>query len=152
MLHQAALKSLCPLGWDSTVSVWARHHTTRHSSLPRPSARPIVVFADPDTLRDRRHSSLAETREALDGLADRGVAVVLWGNETRAEMELIRADLEVRHPFVSESGGGLFVPGGYFTSAPAERAHVRRLRRAGLRKAVSRCHCRSPSGGAQAQN
>ena len=78
----------------------------------------IVVFADPDTLRGGRHSSPVETREALDGLIDRGVAVVLWGNETRAEMELIRADLDVRHPFISESGGGLFLPVGYFTEAP----------------------------------
>ncbi|MEP7309177.1 MAG: hypothetical protein ABJA98_27045 [Acidobacteriota bacterium] len=79
----------------------------------------IVVFADPDTLRGGRHSSLAETREALDGLTDRGVAVVLWGNETRAEMELIRDDLDVQHPFISESGGGLFLPVGCFTEAPA---------------------------------
>jgi mannosyl-3-phosphoglycerate phosphatase len=43
---------------------------------------------------------------------------VLWGNETRAEMELIRADLDVRHPFISESGGGLFLPVGYFAEAP----------------------------------
>jgi len=81
--------------------------------------RRIVLFADPDTLRGGRHASLADTREALDGLDDRGVAVVLWGNETRAEMELIRADLNLRHPFVSESGGGLFLPAGYFEQAPA---------------------------------
>lgn len=92
--------------------------------LPRP-ARQVVVFADPDTLRGGRRSSPAETREALDGLADRGAAVVLWGNETRAEMELIRADLDVRHPFVSESGGGLFLPAGYFTETPVHaRAFV----------------------------
>ena len=83
---------------------------------PRPGGSSSLPI--PTRFADGRHASLAETREALDGLADRGVAVVLWGNETRAEMELIRADLDVRHPFVSESGGGLFLPVGYFAEAP----------------------------------
>ncbi len=111
-----------PLGWEST---WTRHRDLYEKSLPRPAARKIVVFADPDTLRGGRRSSPAETYDALEDLADRGVAVVLWGNETRAEMELIRADLDLRHPFVSESGGGLFLPAGYFTEMPEQaRAFV----------------------------
>jgi len=116
MRQEAAVWLTRRLGWDSTV--WARHRDTHENSLSGPAGRQIVLFADPDTLRGGRQASLAETREALDGLADRGVAVVLWGNETRAEMELIRADLDVRHPFVSESGGGLFLPAGYFAEAP----------------------------------
>jgi mannosyl-3-phosphoglycerate phosphatase len=117
MRQEAAVWLTRPPGWDSTV--WARHRDTHENSLSGPAARRIVLFADPDILRGGRQASLAETREALDGLADRGVAVVLWGNETRAEMELIQADLDVWHPFVSESGGGLFLPVGYFAEAPA---------------------------------
>ena len=107
-----------PLGWNSTVRA-RPHETWPGNSLPRPAVRQIVVFTDPDTLRGGRHSSLTETREALDDLTDRGVAVVLWGNETRAEMELVRADLDLGDPFVSESGGGLFLPVDYFAEAPA---------------------------------
>ena len=117
MRQEAAMWLTSSLGWDS--SAWARPRDTYDNGLSEPAARRIVLFADPDILRGGRHASLADTREALDGLADRGVAVVLWGNETRAEMELIRADLDLRHPFVSESGGGLFLPVGYFAEAPA---------------------------------
>jgi mannosyl-3-phosphoglycerate phosphatase len=39
---------------------------------------------------------------------------VLWGNETRSQMEVIQRDLDLHHPFISETGAGLFVPHGYF--------------------------------------
>ena len=88
-------------------------------TAPQSAARLIVVFTDPDTLRDERIPSLGATITALHGLADQSVAVVLWGNETRAEMELIQYNLCVRHPFVSEHGGGLFLPAGYLPEPPA---------------------------------
>jgi mannosyl-3-phosphoglycerate phosphatase len=72
-----------------------------------------VLFTDPDTLRDGRHDWTA-TRDVVRELDDRGIAVVLWGNETRSEMELIQSDLHLQHPFISENGGGLFIPHGYF--------------------------------------
>jgi len=117
MRHTIAAWWTRPLGWDSTVR--ARYRDANRKTLSRSAVRRIIVFTDPDTLRDERTSSLAATRAALNGLADRGVAVVFWGNETRAEMELIQDDLYVRHPFVSENGGGLFLPAGYLPETPA---------------------------------
>jgi mannosyl-3-phosphoglycerate phosphatase len=76
-----------------------------------------VLFADPDTLRDGRHDWTA-TSHVIRELGDRGIAVVLWGNETRAEMELIQSDLDLQHPFISENGGGLFIRHGYFLNRP----------------------------------
>jgi mannosyl-3-phosphoglycerate phosphatase family protein len=109
----------------SRVSGLGRQAAPVQSACSEPAARQIVVFADPDTLWDVRKAAPDETRGILRELAERGVIVVLWGNETRAEMEVIRADLDLRHPFVSESGGGLFVPVGYFPEAPAHaRAFV----------------------------
>jgi mannosyl-3-phosphoglycerate phosphatase len=35
-------------------------------------------------------------------------------------MELIQSDLNLRHPFISENGGGLFVPHGYFRDQPVD--------------------------------
>ncbi len=107
-------------GWGSAR--WARHRDEEH--VRQSTRRRIVVFTDPDTLRDERVSPLAETRDALNHLANRGVAVVLWGNETRAELELIQDDLCLRHPFISENGGGLFLPSGYF---PAMRVAARQV-------------------------
>jgi mannosyl-3-phosphoglycerate phosphatase len=77
-----------------------------------------VLFTDPDTLRDGRDDWMA-TREVVREFEDRGIPVVLWGNETRAEMELIQSDLNVQHPFISENGGGLFIRHGYFVGRPA---------------------------------
>lgn len=81
-------------------------------------SRRIVVFADPDTVLNRGAPPFSTTRDTLNALADHGVVVVLWGNESRAELELIQQDLSVRHPFISENGGGLFLPRGYFARLP----------------------------------
>src|SRR5687768_3604649 len=83
------------------------------------ASRRIVVFADPDTLRNQNAPPLSATRDTLKALADHGVVVVLWGNESRAELELIQQDLSVRHPFISENGGGLFLPCGSFARLPS---------------------------------
>jgi mannosyl-3-phosphoglycerate phosphatase len=73
----------------------------------------IVLFSDPDTLREG-NPGLVQTRAAIRALEDRQVAVVLWGDETRSQMEVIQRDLNLHHPFISETGAGLFVPHGYF--------------------------------------
>jgi mannosyl-3-phosphoglycerate phosphatase len=78
----------------------------------------IVLFSDPDTLRDDGMPGWAATRRAVRTVEEHGIAVVLCGNETRSEMELIQSDLDLREPFISENGGGLFVPHGYFPDGP----------------------------------
>jgi mannosyl-3-phosphoglycerate phosphatase len=95
--------------------LWVSH---RRHRLESPSSSRLVLFVDPDTLRDGRHDWTATTH-VIRELEDRGIAVVLWGNETRSEMELIQGDLNLQHPFISENGGGLFVPHGYFVDRPA---------------------------------
>jgi mannosyl-3-phosphoglycerate phosphatase len=100
----------------SHAAVWRRSGNQRRST--RSNARRIVVYADPDTVRTHNASSLRATRDTLSALAGHGVVVVLCGNESRAELELIQQDLSVRHPFISENGGGLFLPHGYFARVP----------------------------------
>ena len=85
----------------------------RRSQFHSPTSNRIVLFTDPDTLRDPARHDWTTTRHAVRALEDRGIAVVLWGNETRSEMELIQSDLNLRHPFISENGGGLFIPHRY---------------------------------------
>ena len=93
----------------SRFSAW-KSRRIRHGS----TATRVVLFSDPDTLRDQGGPGWAPMRAAIRAFEDRGVAVVLWGNETRSQMEVIQRDLDLRHPFISETGAGLFVPHGYF--------------------------------------
>ena len=81
----------------------------------------MVVFTDLDgCLLDGITYSWEPAREALDVLRARHVPLVLVSSKTRAEMETIRSQLQLQHPFVSENGGAVFSPEGYFTASPEE--------------------------------
>jgi mannosyl-3-phosphoglycerate phosphatase len=112
------MPSLTPTWWPRSRGLASRRWVSprRHRFEP-PSSNRLVLFTDPDTLRDGRHDWTA-TRDVVRELEDRGIAVVLWGNETRSEMELIQSDLNLQHPFISENGGGLFIRHGYFRDRP----------------------------------
>jgi mannosyl-3-phosphoglycerate phosphatase len=78
---------------------------------------PVIVFADIDSappacLFDRgdRQAALLET------LAARRITLVLCSRRTRAEVEGIRQDYGIFHPFVCENGAAAFVPERYFGS------------------------------------
>lgn len=75
----------------------------------------IVVFTDLDgTLLDHTTYSFAAARPALEALAARNVPLVVCTSKTRAEIEAVRGELGNRDPFVSENGGAVFIPRGYF--------------------------------------
>lgn len=107
------------------ATLWTRSHELSRwwdSGQPRRvdavDVPRIVLFSDPDTLRGERRSGWTSIRPFVAALEARGIAVVLWGNETRSEMERIQIDLNLRHPFISENGGGLFIRHGYFRDRP----------------------------------
>jgi mannosyl-3-phosphoglycerate phosphatase len=75
----------------------------------------LVVFTDLDgTLLDHETYSYSLAQEALDLLERKRIPLILCSSKTRAEIELIQVDLRLRHPFVSENGGAVFMPKGYF--------------------------------------
>jgi len=78
-----------------------------------------VVFTDLDgTLLDHHTYSFAGAGEALALLHRRHIPLILCSSKTRAELELLQLDLRVgQHPLISENGGGIFVPRGYFRFA-----------------------------------
>jgi mannosyl-3-phosphoglycerate phosphatase len=106
-------------GWTASWSARSSAFTSRlwpQSSRVEPqfATKRIVLFSDPDTLRQDSLPERSPTRLAIRALEARGVTLVLWGNETRSQMEVIQRDLDLHHPFISETGGGLFIPHGYF--------------------------------------
>jgi mannosyl-3-phosphoglycerate phosphatase len=87
-------------------------------SLMKPDAG-MVVFTDLDgTLLDHETYSYSPALEALDLLERQRIPLILCSSKTRAEIELIQGNLRLRHPFISENGGGVFMPRGYFPFTP----------------------------------
>ncbi len=81
----------------------------------------IIVFSDLDgTLLDPLKYSFEEALPALAQLRERGIPLILCSSKTRAEMTVYRQRMDNRHPFISENGGGIFIPSGYFAAPVAE--------------------------------
>jgi mannosyl-3-phosphoglycerate phosphatase len=79
-----------------------------------------VIFTDLDgSLLDRESYSWDAAVPALSRVERLGVPWVLVTSKTRAEMEICRASLGHRHPFIVENGGAAFWPIGYFGASIA---------------------------------
>jgi mannosyl-3-phosphoglycerate phosphatase len=75
----------------------------------------MIIFTDLDgTLLHPKSYSFQEAASALDLIRERGVPLVLCSSKTRAEIEVYRERLNIGHPFISENGGGIYIPEGYF--------------------------------------
>jgi mannosyl-3-phosphoglycerate phosphatase len=75
----------------------------------------LLIFTDVDgTLLDHGTYSFSGATDALALLAREGVPLILCSSRTRAELEALREALGIDHPFISENGGAVFVPHGYF--------------------------------------
>jgi glycerate 2-kinase len=81
-----------------------------------------IIFTDLDgTLLDPVRYSFNDALPALSLIQARGVPLVLCSSKTRAEIVVCRQRMHNGHPFITENGGGIFIPQGYF-SAPVETA------------------------------
>jgi len=58
--------------------------------------------------------SFTGAEQALDELDRRHIAWIILTRHTRSEIEPLRRELQHTHPFVTENGGGIFFPDGYF--------------------------------------
>ena len=80
-----------------------------------------VVFTDLDgTLLDHETYSVRGAVSALDLLSRRQVEVVPVTSKTAAEIRKWMQHLMLTGPYVSENGGGITIPGGYFDRIPPE--------------------------------
>ncbi|MDZ4201099.1 MAG: HAD-IIB family hydrolase [Gallionella sp.] len=79
-----------------------------------------IIITDLDgTLLDAARYSFEPALPALNQVRKHDIPLILCSSKTRAEMEVIRSQLDNEHPFITENGGGIFIPRGYF-SAPFE--------------------------------
>ena len=70
----------------------------------------IVIFTDLDgTLLSAEDYSWKDAEESLELCRKLGIPVVLVSSKTRAEIELIREEMDIKTPFVSENGGAIFL-------------------------------------------
>ncbi len=74
-----------------------------------------VVFTDLDgTLIHPLTHSYAPALDALRLLQEKGVPIVFCSAKTRGEQQVYREELDIKAPFIVESGGAIFIPKDYF--------------------------------------
>lgn len=75
-----------------------------------------VIFTDLDgTLLDKKTYSFQQAKESLKLIKEKNIPLVVCTSKTRTEIEFWRKKLENSHPFISENGGGIFIPKNYFS-------------------------------------
>lgn len=85
--------------------------------------RQTVIFSDLDgTLLDPLRYSFDDALSALRLVAARGIPLVLCSSKTRAEILACRREMDNAHPFISENGGGIFIPQDYFPQPAGAQA------------------------------
>jgi mannosyl-3-phosphoglycerate phosphatase len=76
----------------------------------------LLVFTDLDgTLLDHETYSFERALPAIKTLKERNIPLIFCTSKTRAEIEMVRSQLQNDHPFISENGGAMFIPKGYFS-------------------------------------
>lgn len=90
--------------------------------MTRPSGSLVyLVFTDLDgTLLDHHTYEWAEAAPALDFCRRHAIPVILASSKTRAELDLLRRELSLPDPFISENGGGIYIPMEAESSPPPE--------------------------------
>ncbi len=80
-----------------------------------------LVFTDLDgTLLDHHTYDYSPALPALAELQEKQIPLVFCSSKTAAEMIPFRMEIENKHPFIVENGGGIYIPKGYFSTLPEE--------------------------------
>ncbi len=74
----------------------------------------LIIFTDLDgTLLDTKYS-FEKALPVLKLLKEKYIPLIICSSKTRKEIEYYRRKLANHHPFISENGGGIFIPKDYF--------------------------------------
>ena len=80
----------------------------------------LTIFTDLDgTLLHPKTYSFEAALPALNLIKEKNIPLILCSSKTRAEIEVYREKFKNNHPFISENGGGIFIPEGYFSETPS---------------------------------
>ncbi len=75
----------------------------------------IIIFTDLDgTLLDAYTYAFDPTIPSLNLLKENNIPLIICSSKTRKEIEHYRKKLGNHHPFISENGGGIYIPKNYF--------------------------------------
>ena len=94
--------------------------TTNPASYPSPStvvasSGRLVILTDVDgVLCDPGTCSVADARAALEVLGARNVPVVLCSERSAEELIWLQRALDIREPFICESGAAVYIPRNYY--------------------------------------
>lgn len=76
----------------------------------------LIIFTDLDgTLLDQRDFSFEAALPSINLINKKEIPLIFASSKTRAEIELYRKRLRNHYPFISENGGGVFIPKHYFS-------------------------------------
>ncbi len=77
----------------------------------------LVIFTDLDgTLLDYSAYSFEPALQGLKLIREKNIPLVFCSSKTKKEIEYYRGKIKNNHPFITENGGGIFIPKGYFDS------------------------------------
>ncbi len=75
----------------------------------------IIVFTDMDgTLLEKDTYSYHAAEPGLALIREHHIPLIFCTSKTKAEIEYYRDQLNFQEPFISENGGAIFIPKGYF--------------------------------------
>ena len=75
----------------------------------------LLIFSDLDgTLLDYSTYSFEMALSSIQLLKEKEIPLVISSSKTKKEIEYYRRKLSNNHPFISENGGGIFIPKDYF--------------------------------------
>jgi mannosyl-3-phosphoglycerate phosphatase len=78
-----------------------------------------VIFTDLDgSLLDHDTYSWTDASDALSLCREKEVPVVMVSSKTAAELTVLAGEMTLLAPFISENGGGIFIPEGAFDRPP----------------------------------
>lgn len=74
-----------------------------------------IIFSDLDgTLLNHDSYSYNKAKDALMLIKKKNISLIFCTSKTRAEIEFWRKKIGNNEPFISENGGGIFIPRNYF--------------------------------------
>jgi mannosyl-3-phosphoglycerate phosphatase len=74
----------------------------------------VIVFTDLDGALLDEGYSYSDVQDRIKKLQEKKIPLIICTSKTRGEIEIYTKELGIKDPFISENGGAIFIPKGYF--------------------------------------